>query len=125
MRRFASFSSSRIVTSQPNGSPLRQRMIDDQRMRQLSPKTQANYQRTVREFCRYLGRSPDTSTVGTCGVTSCIDHGTSPASLNSAITGLKFFFETTLHEAELMARMQPVRVPRTLPVVLRPQGVGG
>jgi hypothetical protein len=25
----------------------------------------------------------------------------------------------------LMARMQPVRVPRTLPVVLRPQGVGG
>jgi integrase/recombinase XerD len=44
-------------------SPLRQRMIDDMRMRQLSPKTQANYLRIVREFSRFLGRSPDTATV--------------------------------------------------------------
>jgi integrase len=52
-----------------------------------------------------------------------VDHGTSPISLNAAITGLKFFFETTLHKSELMARMQPVRVPRTLPVVLSPDEV--
>jgi integrase/recombinase XerD len=39
-------------------------------------------------------------------------------SLNAAITGLKFFFEITLHDPELMTRMQPVRVRRTLPVVL-------
>jgi site-specific recombinase XerD len=31
---------------------------------------------------------------------------------------LKFFFEVTLGHGELMARMQPVRVPHTLPVVL-------
>ena len=44
------------MTSSPaNASPLRQRMIDDMRMRQLSPKTQANYLRIVREFARYLG----------------------------------------------------------------------
>lgn len=47
----------------------------------------------------------------------------SPISLNAAITGLKFFFEITLREPELMARMQPVRVPRTLPVVLSPDEV--
>src|SRR5471032_3243313 len=41
MRQSTSLSSrSRIMTSQPNVSPLRQRMIDDMRMRQLSPKTQ-------------------------------------------------------------------------------------
>jgi integrase/recombinase XerD len=47
-----------------------------------------------------------------------VDHGTSPVSLNAAITGLKFFFEVTLDQGELMAKMEPVRVPRTLPVVL-------
>ena len=52
-----------MTSSQPTVSPLRQRMIDDMRMRQLSPKTQANYLRIVREFARYLGRSPDTATV--------------------------------------------------------------
>ena len=35
------------------------------------------------------------------------------------ITGLKFFFDDHARAArELMAKMQPVRVPRTLPVVL-------
>ena len=44
-------------------SPLRQRMIDDMRMRKLSPKTQSHYLRAVRQFAGYLGRSPDTGTV--------------------------------------------------------------
>jgi site-specific recombinase XerD len=47
-----------------------------------------------------------------------VDHGISPVSLNAAITGLKFFFDVTLDHVALMAKMQPVRVPRTLPVIL-------
>ncbi len=47
-----------------------------------------------------------------------VDHGISPISLNAAISGLKFFFDVTLDHAELMARMQPIRIPRTLPVIL-------
>ncbi|OUL84870.1 tyrosine-type recombinase/integrase [Paraburkholderia hospita] len=107
-------------------SPLRQRMIDDMRMRQLAPKTQASYLRVVREFTRFLGRSPDTATVEDLRryQLHLVDHGVSPVSLNAAITGLKFFFEITLHEPDLMARMQPVRVPRVLPVVLSPDEVG-
>src|SRR5580704_13104363 len=127
MRQSASFSSrSRIMTSQPSVSPLRQRMIDDMHMRQLSPKTQATYLRIVREFARFLGRSPDTATIEDLRryQLHLADHGTLPVSLNAAITGLKFFFEITLHEPDLMARMQPVRVPRTLPVVLSPDEVG-
>jgi hypothetical protein len=38
---------------QANVSPLRQRMIDDMRWRQLSPKTQNIYLRIVREFARF------------------------------------------------------------------------
>jgi integrase/recombinase XerD len=100
MRQSASFfNRSRIMTSsQPAVSPLRQRMIDDLRMRQLSPTTQAAYLRIVREFARYLGRSPDTATIEDLRgyQLHLVDRGTSPISLNAAITGLKFFFEITL-----------------------------
>jgi integrase len=47
-----------------------------------------------------------------------VDSGTSPISLNAAITGLKFFFDVTLDRLELMAKMRPVRVPQKLPTVL-------
>lgn len=43
-------------------SPLRQRMIDDMRMRKLSPKTQSVCIRHVRRLAAFLGRSPDTAT---------------------------------------------------------------
>ena len=101
-------------------SPLRQRMIDDMRMRKLADKTQSHYIRAVRQFAGFLGRSPDTATVEELRnyQLHLVDHGVSAISLNAAITGLKFFFEITLAQPELMARMQPVRVPRTLPVVL-------
>ena len=101
-------------------SPLRQRMTDDMRMRKLGEKTQYHYLRAVRQFAKYLGRSPDTATVEELRnyQLHLVDHGISPVSLNAAITGLKFFCEITLDRPELMAKMQPVRVPRTLPVVL-------
>ena len=101
-------------------TPLRQRMIDDMRMRKLADKTQSGYIRVVRQFTGFLGRSPDTATVEDLRryQLHLVDHGTSPVSLNAAITGLKFFFEVTLDQSELMAKMQPVQVPRTLPVVL-------
>ena len=39
-------------------SPLRQRMIDDMRVRNLSPATQRSYIHAVSESSRYFGRSP-------------------------------------------------------------------
>ena len=101
-------------------TPLWQRMIDDMRMRKLADKTQSGYIRVVRQFTGFLGRSPDTATVEDLRryQLHLVDHGTSPVSLNAAITGLKFFFEVTLAQGELMAKMEPVQVPRTLPVVL-------
>jgi site-specific recombinase XerD len=95
-------------------------MLDDMRMRKLDPKTQANYIRIVLRFSDFLGRSPETATVEDLRryQLHLVDHGISPISLNAAITGLKFFYEITLEQAELMARMQPVRIPRTLPAIL-------
>jgi integrase/recombinase XerD len=101
-------------------SPLRQRMIEDMRMRKLSDKTQSHYIRAVRQLTGFLGRSPDTATSEDLRhyQLHLVDHGISPVSLNAAITGLKFFFTVTLDRAEVMAKVQPVHVPHKLPVVL-------
>ena len=106
-------------------SPLRQRMLDDMRMRKFGDKTQLDYVRAVRNFTKYLGRSPDTASVEDLRnyQLHLVDHGTSPASLNSAISGLKFFFNVTLDHPEVMAKMQPVHLPRKLPVILSPDEV--
>ena len=101
-------------------TPLRQRMIDDMRMCKLSEKTQLQYIRAVRRLAAFLGRSPDTVAVEDLRryQLHLVDHGTSPVSINAAITGLKFFFDVTLDRRELITKMRPVRVPRKLPVVL-------
>ncbi len=39
-------------------SPLRRRMIEDMTIRQLAPRTQAFYIRTVYNFTVFLGRAP-------------------------------------------------------------------
>jgi integrase len=105
------------------GSPLRQRMIEDMRMRKLEPTTQTGYIRAVRKLTAYLKRSPDTATVEDLRNFQLylVDAGTSPITLNATLTGLKFFFDITLGRGELMARMQPVKLPRTVPVVLSMQ----
>jgi integrase/recombinase XerD len=102
-----------MTTPKPGISPLRQRMMDDMRMRRLAPTTQANYLRVVRQFTVFLGRSPDTATVEDLRryQLHLVDHGVSPVSLNAAITGLKFFFGTTLAQEALMAKMRPIYLP--------------
>jgi len=101
-------------------TPLRQRMIDDMRMRKFGEKTQLDYVRAVRKFAQYLKRSPDSASVEELRnyQLHLVDHGVSPASLNSSISGLKFFFTVTL-----VAKMQPVHLPRKLPVILSPEEV--
>ena len=114
-----------METQKPGISPLRQRMIDDMRMRKLGEKTQYHYLRAVRQFAKYLGRSPTTASVEDLRnyQLHLVDHGVSPASLNSAISGLKFFFSVTLDRPETMAKMQPVHLPRKLPEIMSPDEV--
>jgi len=106
--------------STPTASPLRRRMTEDMRMRNFKPKTQAAYLRGVSKLATFLKRSPHTATADDLRrfQLHLVDDGTSPITLNATISGLKFFFDVTLNHPELMAKMQPVKVPRTLPVVL-------
>jgi integrase/recombinase XerD len=106
-------------TSKPI-SPLRQRMIDDMTLRKLSPQTQGAYIRAVKNFTRFLGQSPDAASAEDLRryQLHLVDQGISSGNLNATLTGLKFFFETTLERPEAMAKMSHVHEPRKLPLVL-------
>ena len=101
-------------------STLRQRMIEDMMMRKLSPKTQAAYIRAVKNFTRFIKRSPDTASAEDLRQYQLhlVEQGISSGNLNATITGLKFFFGTTLECPEAMAKMSHVHEPRKIPVVL-------
>ncbi len=96
-------------------------------MRKFEPKAQAGYLRAVRKLTQFLGRSADTTSAEDLRSFQMhlVDEGASPIALNSTISGLKFLFDVTLSHGELMAKMQPVSVPRTLPVVLSREEVSG
>lgn len=101
-------------------SPLRQRMIDDMRMRNFSPATQRNYIRYVRDFAAYLQRSPDQATAEELRqyLVHLTDNGISPTSYNACLPALKFFFETTLDQPEVVRKLRTQPIPTRLPKVL-------
>ena len=109
-----------VLPTSPVVNPLRLRMLEDMRMRQLNGKTQTAYIRAVRRFAGFLGRSPDTATAEDLRrfQLHMAEQGTSSMSINATITGLRFFFEVTLGRGELMTMMSAVREPHKLPVVL-------
>ena len=101
-------------------SPLRLRMLEDMRMRQLAPKTQSAYIRAVYKLAAFTKQSPDIASAEDLRrfQLHLVDAGTSPITLNATITGLTFFFDVTLGRPDVMAKMQSVRVPLKLPTVL-------
>ncbi|MCP3884073.1 MAG: tyrosine-type recombinase/integrase [Propionibacteriaceae bacterium] len=101
-------------------SPLRQRMIEDMTLRKLSPKTQTAYIRAVKNFTRFLKRPPDTASAEDLRRYQLhrVKQGISSGNLNATITGLRFFFETTLERPEATTKLRHVYEPRKLPVIL-------
>src|SRR4051794_31183323 len=85
------------MTSAPV-SPLRQRMIDDMRLRQYGAKTEHDYVRVVADFARFLGRSPDQAEPEDLRryQLHLAAQGASPTKMNLAVSALRFFFKVTL-----------------------------
>jgi len=95
-------------------------MIEDMVMRKLSTQTQTAYLRVVKNFAGFLGQSPDTASAEDLRryQLHLVEQGVSSGNLNATITGLRFFFETTLEHPEIMKRMRHVYEPRKIPVIL-------
>ena len=101
-------------------SPLRQRMQQDMLMRGLGPHTQQDYVRHVRRFAAFLGRAPDTATPQDIRRFQLHQHenGVGPATINGAVSALRFLFMVTLMRRDLARALVIIRYPRKLPEVL-------
>jgi site-specific recombinase XerD len=95
-------------------------MIEDMIMRKLSTQTQTAYIRVVKNLAGFLGQSPDAANAEDLRryQLHLVEQGVSSGNLNATITGLKFFFGTTLERPEIMKRMRHVYEPRKLPIIL-------
>ncbi len=101
-------------------SPLRQRMIEDMTMRKLGAKTQKDYIRVVAQFSKYLKRPLPTTTVEDLRqyLLHLSHQGKSPSSINMSVSGLKFFFGTTLDRPELIRKLRHQPLPQKTPEIL-------
>ncbi|MCP4331111.1 MAG: tyrosine-type recombinase/integrase [Gammaproteobacteria bacterium] len=107
--------------TQPNQpiSPLRQRMIEDMTMRKLAPRIQASYICAVKKLADYLGHSHTASAEDLRKFQLHLpDTGNHRITINTMITALRFFFETTVGDKDIVGKLNTVPVPRKLPVVL-------
>src|SRR5271167_2270040 len=101
-------------------SLLRQRMIDDMTARHFSEKAQKDYIRCVKNLAAFIGRPPETATAEDLRLyrLHLVQSPLGAASVNSAMTALRFFFSITLDRYELRKPLFRVEQPRKLPTVL-------
>jgi len=101
-------------------SPLRQRMIEDMTIRNMSLSTRQNYIRAVANFSIYHGRSPDklTSEDVRDYRLHLISRGLKATSINPIMGALRFFYRTTLGQKEVSDQIPYARKEDTLPAVL-------
>jgi len=106
-------------------SPLRRRMIEDMTIRNLDEKTQRGYLRSVASCSQFCGRHPAHMTFEDVRrfQLHLVERGLSPASVNGAMVGLRFFFRTTLRRPEALDYIPMAREPQRLPVVLTQEEV--
>lgn len=106
-------------------SPLRQRMLDDMHMRKLNPKTQSSYLRHVIALGEFLGRSPHTATAEDLRSYQLhmVNCGKGSSNINAQLSGLRFFFEVTLDDANRLKRIKRVPQPRRIPEILSSEEV--
>ena len=106
-------------------SPLRRRMTEDMTIRGFASKTQRDYIRVVRDFTAFFGRAPDQADAEDLRRFQfhMRTEGTSAATMNAAVSALRFFFGTTLGRGDASVGMTTVRLPQRLPVILSPEEV--
>lgn len=108
-------------------TPLRQRMIEDMQVRNLSPHTQSTYVLQVSLFARYCGKPPDQlgpEAIRSYQVYLTIEKKLAPASILIAVSALRFLYKITLHKDWSLEDIIPgPKKPQKLPIVLSPEEV--
>jgi site-specific recombinase XerD len=103
-------------------SPLRQRMIEDMQVRNLSPHTLQAYTEQVSRFARHFGKSPAVlgpEDIRTYQIYLANERRLAPSSIQIAIAALRFLYRITLKKEWAFAEVIPSpKAASKLPVVL-------
>lgn len=108
-------------------TPLRQRMIEEMQIRNLSPDTQKSYVLQVAQFARHFKQSPEA--LGPEHIRSYQLHLTKEKNLANgsvtvAVSALRFLYNTTLHRDWCLEDLIPMpKRAKKLPIILSPEEV--
>ena len=106
-------------------TPLRQRFIDDLRLRNFSPKTVKAYVAGVLRFARHFGRSP--ADLGSEEIRSfqiyLLQQQATWSLYNQTVCALRFLYRITLGRPDVVQTIPYGKRPKTLPSVLSQEDV--
>jgi len=102
-------------------------MIDDMRIRNLSPHTQRVYVLQVSLFARHFGRSPvqlGPEDIRQYQIYLVNSKKLAPSTVLTAVAAIRFLYKVTLKRSWLFEEAIPTcKKPQTLPVILSPEEV--
>lgn len=107
-------------------TPLRQRFIDELRLRNRAPSTIEAYVTQVARFSRFAKRSPEQ--LGSDDIKAfqlhLIEQKVSWSLFNQAVCSLRFLYKHVLNRPDVVEQVPFGKRPRTLPAILSPEEVG-
>ena len=105
---------------------LRKRMLEDLQIRNYAPTTVAAYIRSVAEFAKHFGKSPEllgSEQIREYQLYLVKEKEVSLSSYIQAVCALRFLYSNTLHLAVSVDRIPLPRYEKKLPVILSPAEV--
>ena len=107
-------------------TPLRQRMIDDRKLRNFSIETERSYIHYIAQFSRYFNTSPEQlgpEAIREYQLYLIDERKMSASSVNCFTAAAPFLFTETLELPWSRNHFHRLRIPETLPVTLSPTEV--
>lgn len=105
---------------------LRQRMIDDMQIRNLSLNTQKSYLLQVAAFAKYFSQSPEDlgpEEIRDYQIYLINDKQLAPSSLCITVSALRFLYKVTLRKSWALDEIPAPKKPHTLPIILSQEEV--
>ena len=106
---------------------LRQRMLEDMKIRNLALNTQASYLLQVSQFARHFGKSPEVlgrEDIRAYQLYLIEEKKLSPKSITIAVSALRFLYKVTLRRGWKLEDIIPApKAPQNLPIILSPEEV--
>jgi len=106
---------------------LRQRMLEDMQIRNLSPNTQASYCQQMSQFARHFGKPPSDlhpEDIRTYRVYLTNERKLTPKSILIAVSAIRFLYKVTLKKDWTFEDViSTFKKPQKLPEVVSPEEV--